>query len=104
MRDDPHARASQQPLDHRDTGCEQIGIAAKLIDGEAAHPLTLTVVQERHRAEQRGKDAAAIDVAHEHTGGIGGGSHAHVHDVMRFEVDFRWGPGALNDNDVVGRG
>ena len=71
-----------------------------LID-EAADAGAVLGIEQFEGAQQRGEDAAAVDVAYQDAGCVRGVGHPHVHDVVRPQIDFRRGAGALDDDEVV---
>ena len=53
------------------------------------------------RSEQRCENAAAIDIADEQAGGIGGMGHAHVDDIALAQIDLRRRAGAFEQNQLI---
>ena len=52
------------------------------------------------RADERGDDAATVDIADEHDRHVGPRRKAHIGDVARPEIDFGRRPRALDDDEV----
>ena len=59
------------------------------------------VFHQHHRAVQGREHAAAVDIAHEQHGCVCELRHAHIHDVILFQVDFRRAARAFYDDDVI---
>ena len=57
-------------------------------------------VEDRKRADQRGEDAAAVDVADEEHGQARGAREAHVGEVALAQVDLGGRAGAFADDGV----
>ena len=68
--------------DHRHAVGKQRGIAAELVDDEAAHHLGVVRVDHRPGADDAGDDAAAVDVADDDHGHISGARKTHIGDVV----------------------
>ena len=60
-------------------------------------------LEQRQRAEQRGEDAAAVDVADDDHRQAGVAGQAHVGESACAQVDLGRAAGALADDDVVAR-
>ena len=63
----------------RQTG---VGVAAKLVDQEAADQRGVGGIEHRLGADQAGDHAAAVDVADQHHRHVGGARETHVGDVV----------------------
>ena len=58
-------------------------------------------MQEFDGSQQGREDAAAIDIAYQQAGRIGGLRHAHVHDIVRLQVDLGNAPRTLDHDEVA---
>lgn len=57
--------------------------------------------EELHSADQLGKDAAPINIAHQQYGGSSVGGYGHIDNLIRFEVEFGGTPCALNHDHLI---
>ena len=89
-----------QRVDRGDAVVEQRGVAAKLVDDEAVDPRALVRLEHRVRADEAGDDAAAVDVAEQHHGHVGGRGKAHVGDVAGAQVDLGRAAGAFDQHEI----
>ncbi len=87
-------------LHHLQARAQQRGVAAELIDDKPADPVTVTLIQDRVRADEVRQDPAAVDVACDDHGKVGHIGQAHVGDVGVAEVDLRRAAGTLAEHDV----
>ena len=69
-------------------GASSDGVAAELVEDEAAHQGALVRREPLPRAEQGREGAAAVDVADQQHVGLGMQRHAHVDDVAGAQVDL----------------
>ena len=88
-------------LDHRDARPQQRFIAAKFVDDKAANARAIFGFEQFQRAKQRCENAAAIDVADQQAGGIGGMGHAHVDDIVLAQIDLRRRARAFEQNQLI---
>ena len=79
---------------------EERGVAAEAVDDEAADQRGVGGVEDGAGADEAGDDAAAVDVADQHDGDVGGPGEAHVGDVAGAEVDLGRAAGALDEDEV----
>jgi hypothetical protein len=86
--------------DQRESVGEEAGIAAELIDGEAADARPVGCVQHGVGSDEGRDDATAIDVADQHDGHVRCFGEAHVGDVAGAEVGLGRAAGALDEHDV----
>ena len=75
-------------------------VAAELVDHQTLAQGLFIVVEQHERAEQLREHAPAVDVAHEQHRRRRHLGHAHVHDVVVFQVNLGRAAGALQDDDV----
>ena len=92
--------AAGQVGQHLKTGREERCVTSELVDEECRDVALVLGVEDRQRADQRGEDAAAVDVADEQHGQAGGACKAHVGQVALAQVDLGGRAGALADDDV----
>ena len=64
-------------------GASRLAVAAELVDDEAGDARALVGLEQLERADERGEDAAAIDVADEQHRRVGEPRDVHVDDVAR---------------------
>ena len=83
---------------------EQVDVAAELVDHEARDQRLVRRVQQRHRAEHRREDAAAVDVADHDRRDRAVLRQPHVDVVAGPQVDLRRAARALDDDEVVAGG
>ena len=76
------------------------GIAAELVDDEPLDARPSSAVEHRVGADEAGDDAAAVDVADEHDGHVGGLGETHVGDVAGAEIDLGGAARALDQHEV----
>ena len=81
-------------------GCEQGRVAAKLVDQEARDQRLVLRCEDRDGAEQVGEQPAAVDVADQDDGQVGGARQSHVGQIGCPQVDLGGRPGALADDRV----
>ncbi|MPM61967.1 Arginine--tRNA ligase [bioreactor metagenome] len=86
------------------TRFEQAHVAAEAVDDEALDPCLLARGKQFQRADQVGKNAAAVDVGDDDHRAIDGLGKAHVGDVAVAQVDLGRRAGAFDENAVVVRG
>ena len=79
---------------------DQRRIAAEAVDDEARDHGVVGRVDDGLRADEAGNHAAAVDVAHQHDGHVGGAGEAHVGDVGGAQVHFRRRARALDQHEV----
>ena len=79
-------RVVLEPVDPRS---EEPKITSKTVDDETGDPSPLRLAQERQRAHQMGKHAAAVDVRHQQYRTIDRLGEAHVGDVAVAQIDLR---------------
>ena len=101
VRNHADKRNRQLVLHHVQTRLENVDIAAEFIDNETLDALLFLRLQQRNRAVQRGEHAAAVDVSDEQHRRVHHFRHAHIHDVIFAQIDFRRRACALNDNDII---
>ena len=88
-------------LQHSGPGLEQRGVAAELVEHEAADELALALVQQGPRAVQVGEGAAAVDVGHQQAARLRMLRDAQVDDVAVHQVDLGGRAGAFDHHHVV---
>ena len=99
-----HHRDVREVFEHLHAGIQDGLVAPEVVDDESLHHSSLVLVQERHGAVEACKDAAPVDVGAQKHRRLGQLRHAHVHNVVGFEIDLRRAARALQDHDlVVGR-
>ena len=86
--------------DQRHAVGEERRVAAEFVDEEALDQRRIVGIDHRLGADQAGDHAAAVDVADQHDGHIGGAGEAHIGDVVGAEVDLRRAARALDQDDV----
>jgi hypothetical protein len=79
---------------------KQCGIAAKLVDDEAADQRGVGGIDHRFGAHKACDHAAPVDVADQHHRHAGGACETHVGDVIRAQVDLRGAAGAFDQHEV----
>ena len=94
-------RDARQLLQLPQAGAQQLHIAAKFVDDRALHAPPLFLPEQSNGAVELGEYAAAVDVSRQQYRGVDYFRKAHVHDVIRPEVDLRGGAGPLDDDDVI---
>ena len=99
-RHDAERRPAGARFDRVDAGAEQLHVAAKLVDDEAANALAILRIEHRMCADQRRNHVTAIDIADEHDRHVGRVRESHVGDVVRAQVGFRRAARAFDDDDV----
>ena len=67
---------------------QQRGVPAKLVEYKTGHPRPFRPRQQRHGARQGREGPAPVNVGHKGHMGTGITGHAHVHDIVRLEVDL----------------
>ena len=87
-------------LQHRQTGAQNFYVAAEFIDDKPAYTRALVRLQQRHRAVQLRKDAAAVNVARQQNRRVHELCQPHVDNVVRLQVDLGGTARALDDDDV----
>ena len=98
-----HNAQHRQPrlfLQHRQTGAQDIHIAAKLVDYQPRDARALLRLKQRNRAVKLGEHAAPVDVPGQQHRRVHQLGQPHVYDVVRLEVDFRRTARALDDDDI----
>src|SRR5271165_7058586 len=100
-RNNPKALLPNPFLDRANPGHEEIDIAAKLVDYETTNPLSFFEIEEFESSKQRCEDTSAINVAYQQATRTGHLGHAHVDDVMRFQIDFRGRSCSFQNDDVI---
>ena len=80
--------------------CEQARVTAEAVDEEADDHRGIGGVDHGPRADEAGDDAAAVDVAEQHHGRVGGPGEAHIGDVARPQVHLRGRSGALDEDEI----
>ena len=96
----PSDGPARQSRHRREALVEQSGIAAKLVDDEAADARALVRLQHQMRAGKTGDHAAAIDVADQHHRHIGRGGKSHIGDIAGAQIDFGRTAGAFDQYDI----
>ena len=99
----PSVGPAGQRLELLEPGREDRRVAAELVDDEAGDERLVVGLEQRERPEQRGEDAAAVDVADDQHGQAGRAGEAHVGEVAVAQVDLGRAAGALADDDVEAR-
>ena len=99
-RDEPERVPAGLLRDERHRVGKQRGIAAKLVDDEAADQRGVGGIDHRLGADEARDHAAAVDVADQHHRHVGGARKAHVGDVVRAQVDLRGAAGAFDQHEV----
>ena len=87
-------------LQHRQPGAQNFYVAAEFIDDKPAYTRALVRLQQRHRAVQLRKDAAAVNVARQQNRRVHELCQPHVDNVVRLQVDLGGTARALDDDDV----
>ena len=101
MRNDAEHRLARLFLQKFDSGCKKRNIPAKLVDDKPLDKRPLILFQKLQRADERSERTAAIDIGDEENGCIQILRHAHVDDVVRFEIDLGRASRALDDDGFV---
>ena len=86
--------------DRRDRRVEEPGIAAKLVDDEAADQAPLAGAEHRGGADDRGDDPAAVDVADQHHRHPRRDGETPIGDVAGAQVDLGGAARALDQHDI----
>ncbi len=71
------------------TGIEQPGVTAELVDDPSGDQCLVGRVEQRQGAEQRGEHPAPVDVADDEHRQVRGPGQPHVRDVGVPQVDLR---------------
>ena len=85
----PQKRLARARGDVLQRGSQQAGITAKFIQNKSGNPVALIRLQQKQRAGQRRKGPAAVNIRRQQHPCAGVGGHAHIHNVMGLQVDFR---------------
>ena len=83
--------------------CQQRQIASKLIYDEGCDPGPLILLQQFHRPDKRGEDAAPVDVPHEEHRRVRQLGYIHVDDVAILQIDLSRTPSPFDYNEVIVR-
>ena len=78
-------------------------VSPELIDNGALDALALLLLQQGDGAIELGEHAPPVDIAYQQHRGIHQLGHAHIHNVLLLQIDFRRASRALDDDDVVFR-
>jgi hypothetical protein len=101
-----HASGNQgstpKPRDLGVAVVEEARVAAELVDEEAPDQRGVGRVDDRLRADDLRDHPAAVDVAGQHDGNVGGAREAHVGDVARAQVDLGRAARALDHHQIKG--
>ena len=97
----PHHLLPCELLQHGEAWVQNGLVSPELVDHQALNSGLLLRLQEGHCAVQGGKDAPPVNVPAQKHRAVCQGRHAHVHDVVFFEVDLRRTPRPLYDEDVI---
>ena len=89
-----------QCLQHPQPRLQKLHISPELVDEHALHPGAFFIGQQHHRAQQRSKHAAQIDIAHQNHRCVRCLGHRHVDNVAFPQIDLRRAAGALDDHAV----
>ena len=100
MRDHPERRPGRALLDEPKPFGEKTWITAKLVDEKADDHRCVLGRDHDLRSDDLRDDAAAIDVADQDHGRIGGAGEAHVGDVAATQIDLGRAAGALDEHQI----
>ena len=100
VRDDAVGGPAGQGLQLGQSGGQQSGVAAELVDQEPADEPLIVGFEHRDRAVQVREQPAAVDVADDHDRQVGGAGQTHVGDVGRPQVDLGRRARAFHDDGV----
>ena len=95
-----HGHATEV-FNHLSALVKQVQVAPELVDDDALDAVLVFGRLQHHAAVKTGKDAATVDVAHQHYGSVGMVCHGHVHDVAVAQVDLRYAARSLQYDGVV---
>jgi hypothetical protein len=102
VRDDAEAGGAGALFEEVGGFAEKFGIAVEVVDDEAFQARRIGRIEDGEGAGDGRDDAAAMDVADEQDGEIGGGGKAHVGDVAVAQIDLGGGAGALDQHEIAG--
>jgi hypothetical protein len=94
-------RLAGQLLQSPQARAENLRVPPELVDDESANQLLLLRLQQLHGAVEGGEHAAPVDVSAQKHRRSGPAGHAHVDEIIGFQVDFRRTARALDDDDVI---
>ena len=101
IRDNPEDRTPGMGFDDFDAVGEELRVASELVHHKPDDALLLGRGHEHEAAEERRKDAAPIDIAHQNAGGIGHLGHGEVDQVVFLEIELDGAPRPFQDDHVV---
>ena len=104
MRNDAEAWYAGALLEEFSPGVEQCRVAMEIVDQRGADQRRIGWVEHHESADQRGNHAAAMDVADEDDGDVGGAGEPHIGEVAVAEIDLGRGAGTLHDDEVGSAG
>ena len=91
---------ARAPLDDRMRVVEERWITAEFVGDITFYEPLLIRLEQCHRADELGDDAAPLDVAGEDDGHVRSSRKAHIGDVAGPEIDLGRAAGAFDDHEV----